>query len=75
MCGRVGDSRPRRRDGQKTTVAALADAERLRAAPQRPYPVTVEVARVVSAQAMVAYRGNFYSVPPGLAGSRIRASP
>ncbi len=44
FCGRVGDSRPRRRDGQKTSVAALADAERLRAAPQGPYPVTVEVA-------------------------------
>ena len=72
FCGRVGDSRPRRRDGQKTSVAALADAERLRPAPQRPYPVTVEVERVVSAQAMVAYRGSFYSVPPGLAGSRIR---
>jgi hypothetical protein len=29
------------------------------------------VARVVSAQALVAYRGNTYSVPPGLAGTTV----
>jgi len=72
FCERVGDGRARRRDGEPTTVGALAERERLRVAPDRPYPLTVEVERVVSAQALVAYRGNFYSVPPGLAGSRVK---
>jgi hypothetical protein len=32
-----------------------------------PYPALLEAARTVSAQALVAWRGNFYSVPPQLA--------
>lgn len=71
FCARVGDARRRRRDGTSTTVAALADAEPLRPCPPEPYPATVEVARVVSAQALVAFHGNFYSVPPGLAGASV----
>lgn len=71
FCARVGDARRRRRDGAPTTVGALADAEPLAPCPPQPYPATLEVSRVVSAQALVAFRGNFYSVPPGLGGTGV----
>jgi transposase len=74
FCVRVGDARPRRRDGEATTVGALADAEPLRPPPALPYPATVVVPRTVSAQALVSYRGNSYSVPPGLAGTTVQVS-
>jgi len=32
------------------------------------------VSRIVSAQALVAFRGNHYSVPPGLAGATVTVS-
>lgn len=64
----TGDQRPRQRDGQRTTVAELAEAEPLLWLPA-PYPATIEVDRVVAANATVHYRGNRYSVPPGLGGS------
>ncbi|MFZ5852217.1 MAG: Mu transposase domain-containing protein [Actinomycetota bacterium] len=70
-CARVGDARRRRHDGVATTVGALADAEPLQPCPPAPYPAAVEVTRVVSAQALVAFRGNFYSVPPGLGGALV----
>ncbi len=70
FCARVGDSRVRRRDGQRTTVGALAAAEPLAALPPA-FPATVRVARKVTAQALVSFRGNSYSVPPGLAGSTV----
>lgn len=70
FCARIGDRRVRRRDGAPTTVGALAALEPL--APLPPaFPATVAVARIVSAQALVAFRGNTYSVPPGLAGARV----
>jgi transposase len=50
------------------TVAERADAEVLLALPTAPYPATVELAATVGADASVAFRGNRYSVPPGLAG-------
>jgi len=50
------------------TVGELAEAEVLMALPPAPYPVTVEVARSVDATASVAFRGNRYSVWPGLGG-------
>jgi len=65
------DGRQRRRDGQKLTVAELAAAERLRPPPPAPYPAQLDVLRVVSAQALVSFRGNQYSVPPGMPGSRV----
>jgi transposase len=71
FCGRVGDARPRRRDGVRATVGALADEEPLRPVPPTPFPATVAVARVVCAQALVCFRGNRYSVPPGLAGRTV----
>jgi transposase len=65
------DARRRVRDGQRLTVAELAAAERLRPPPATPYPAQLEAVRVVSAQALVAFRGNQYSVPPGMAGTRV----
>jgi hypothetical protein len=65
------DGRRRSRDGQKLTVAELAAAEPLRPAPAAPYPAQLDVVRVVSAQALVSFRGNQYSVPPGMSASRV----
>jgi hypothetical protein len=62
-----GDARERRMPtGAKTTVGVLGDAEPLLGLPAAAFPATIEVARVVAANATVAFRGNRYSVPPGL---------
>jgi transposase len=74
FCARVGDARTRRRDGQRVTVGELAAAEPLLATPAEPYPAMVTVSRTVSPQALVAFRGNAYSVPPGLAGRALIVS-
>ena len=75
FCARRGDSRVRKRNGTATTVGELAKAEALLLAPLPPaFPATVTVTRVVTAQALVAFRGNSYSVPPGLAGSTVTVS-
>jgi hypothetical protein len=67
FCQTTGEARERRRtDGTRTTVAVLADEEPLLTLPPVPYPATIEVERVVQDNATVAYRGNRYSVPPGL---------
>lgn len=71
FCVRVGDARRRMREGTPTTVGALGDAEVLRAPPRLAYPASLSVERVVSAQALVAFRGNFYSVAPGLGGDTV----
>lgn len=68
---RRGDDRKRRRDGIATTVGELAAAEPLAAPPDQPFPLTVEVTRKVTAQALVAFGGNFYSVPPGMGGQEV----
>ena len=66
----TGDARARRRgDGGRTTVGALAETEPLLALPSMPYPATICVERTVADNATVAFRGNRYSVPPGLSGS------
>jgi transposase len=68
----TGDARMRRAaDGTKTSVGALADAEPLLALPTLPYPATVSVERVVADNATVSFRGNRYSVPPGLTGATL----
>jgi transposase len=72
FCVRVGDVRGRTLDQRRTTVGELAATERLAAPPLRPYPVSVSVERIVSAQALVAFRGNFYSIGPGLSGSTVQ---
>ena len=41
------------------------------ALPAVPYPATVEVARVVDERASVAFRGNRYSVNPGMGGIEV----
>jgi len=65
------DGRRRRRDGQATTVGALADAEPLRPRPVHSYPAQLSVPRTVTPQGLVSWRGNQYSVPPGLAGATV----
>jgi len=61
-------------DGERPvwpTVGALADAEVLMALPPAPYPATIEVTRPVDDRASVAFRGNRYSVAPGLGGTEL----
>jgi transposase len=66
------DARPRRTDtGERTTVGAMADAEPLLTLPAAVFPATIEVTRIVAANATVAFRGNRYSIPPGLTGTEL----
>jgi transposase len=74
FCAGPGDARTRPTVAGRVTVAALADAEPLLALPVAPFPATVSVSRVVGDNATVAFRGNSYSVPPGLGGSTLRLS-
>lgn len=46
----------------------------LRPAPAVPFPATLTATRRVSAQALVSFRGNRYSVPPELAGAKVAVS-
>ncbi len=70
FCATIGDERERRGPGgERTTVAELADSEPLLALPAVPFPATTEVSRTVADNASIAFRGNRYSVPQGLAGS------
>ena len=41
------------------------------ALPAVPYPATIEVHKVVDDKASVAFRGNRYSVPPGMGGAEV----
>lgn len=70
LCVRL-DQRRRMRDGQRTTVAELADAEPLRPCPPAPFPAELQATHTVTAQGLVPFRGNFYSVPPGMTGTKI----
>jgi transposase len=65
------DGRVRRRDGHRTTVGALADAEPLHPLPLVAFPAELTVTRKVSAQGLVDFRGNQYSVPPGMPGAQV----
>ena len=72
FCVRVGDARPRRRvDGTATTVAGLAADEALRPMPTAPFPAVLSADAQISAQALVCFRGNSYSVGPGMAGTTV----
>ncbi len=53
------------------SVGELADAEVLMALPAVPYPATIEEHKVVDDKASVAFRGNRYSVPPGMGGAEL----
>jgi hypothetical protein len=71
FCAGPADARTRRNASGRVTVAALAENEPLLALPTAPYPATVSVRRIVGDNATVAFRGNAYSVPPGLGGSEL----
>jgi transposase len=70
-CARRGDVRLRATSDGKATVATIAAREPLRPAPPVPFPAILSVARTVSAQALVSFRGNRYSVAPELARSAV----
>jgi transposase len=70
VCVRL-DGRRRMTDGVRTTVGALAEAEPLRPVPA-PFAAVLEVTRTVTNQALVSFRGNAYSVPPGHTGQPVR---
>jgi hypothetical protein len=64
----TGDARPRP-DGR--SVGELGDSEPLLTLPVDPYLATVQVERTVAANCTIAFRGNHYSVPPGLVGATV----
>ena len=71
--GPAGDAMRQRRHRPcravaSTTVGELADAEPLLDLPSLPFPATITVERPVDDNATVGFRGNRYSVPPGLSG-------
>jgi transposase len=53
------------------TIAELASQEVLAGLPGSAFPAQLEVQRVVSRTAMVAFEGNRYSVPPGLVAQTV----
>ena len=55
-------------------MATVANAEPLAPVPVTPFPATLTEQRVVSAQALVAWRGNYYSVPPELVRATVAVS-
>jgi transposase len=76
FCASKGDTRQRVIDdqGTKVSVAELVAAERLRPVPAEAFPTTLQVTRTVRPQALVAFRGNRYSVPPELVGQSVTIS-
>ena len=74
-CATRGDVRLRRShvDG-RASVLTIAEREPLAPVPTTPFPATISEQRTVSAQALVAWRGNFYSVPPELARAQVTVS-
>ena len=72
-CTNRGDTRIRATADGKASVATVAAAEPLTPLPP-PFPAVLVVARVVSAQALVSFRGNRYSVPPHLFGATVTVS-
>lgn len=75
FCELRGDTRlrPSGVDG-RASVLTIAAREPLAPVPTAPFPATVTEERTVSAQALVAWRGNFYSVPPELARVHVTVS-
>jgi len=72
FCERVTDRRRRSdADGNRCTVADLAAAEQLRPVPTAPPIAVLTVTRKATAQALVHYRGNRYSLPRELAGATV----
>ena len=72
FCAQVADRRTRiDPSGNRCTVADLAAAEPMRPVPKTPPIAVVSVNRKVTAQALVAFRGNSYSVPPAHVGQQL----
>jgi transposase len=69
-CSTRGDLRLRATGDGKASVATIAAREPLRPPPP-PFPATLAVSRAVSAQALVAFRGNRYSVAPEFARAAV----
>ncbi len=69
-CTTRGDTRLRTTKDGRSSVAVTAKREPLAPVPA-PFPAVTTVERVVSAQALVSYRGNRYSVPPHLHGTTV----
>ena len=72
-CARRGDVRMRATADGKAAVATIASREPLRPAPPAPFPAILSVPRTVSAQALVSFRGNRYSVTPEFARAAVLA--
>ncbi|WP_121258996.1 IS21 family transposase [Nocardioides ferulae] len=74
-CATRGDARLRAAGpSSKASVLTIAEREPLAPVPASPFPATITEERTVSAQALVAWRGNFYSVPPELARAQVTVS-
>lgn len=73
-CATRGDARLRATADGKASVVTVAAAEPLRHPPASPFPATLTVTRIASAQALVSFRGNRYSVAPELAGATVTIS-
>ncbi|ATD70299.1 MULTISPECIES: Mu transposase domain-containing protein [Gordonia] len=71
FCRTRGDTRLRATKDGKASVATIATAEGLHPLPATAYPAILATERTVSRQALVAYRGNRYSVPPELACAQV----
>lgn len=74
FCRTRSDVRMRATSDGRASVITIAKREPLRPPPAAPYPATVTETRTVSRQALVAWRGNQYSVPPELAMSEVTVS-
>ncbi|MGQ0846272.1 MAG: IS21 family transposase [Sporichthyaceae bacterium] len=72
-CSLRGDTRVKRTTDGKSNVATVAAREPLAPMPT-PFPATISVDRIVSAQALVSFEGNRYSVPPELARASVTVS-
>lgn len=75
FCEQVADHRKRiDADGNRCTVADLASAEPMWPVPATPPIAVVSVTRKVTAQALVSFRGNSYSVPPPHVGQQLEVT-
>jgi hypothetical protein len=72
-CALRGDTRLRPTGDGRATVVTVAATEPLASLPA-PFPAVLTLTRTASAQALVAFRGNRYSVPPELARTPVTVS-
>ncbi|MBN0974204.1 MULTISPECIES: DDE-type integrase/transposase/recombinase [unclassified Gordonia (in: high G+C Gram-positive bacteria)] len=71
FCRTRSDVRMRRTRDGRYNVATIAQREPLSRPPATPFPAVVSEPRTASRQALVAWRGNQYSVPPELAMAEV----